>query len=175
GVGLRPTPVVTRSISITQQDDYPWAAVGAVIPNSRLTTGWRIVMGYALSPLRTQGCGPWPTTQGSGPSALPLGYVRVHRCAVLGSARAPRRPPLRGRPVGARIVSTLCTVGGRKTHCRRVSVLRHLAPRGADLRPTTQGCGPSAYHPGVRTFGPSPGLRWDPPLRGSRFGEGTAE
>src|SRR5690606_10052758 len=98
GVGLRPTPVVTRSISITQQDDYPWAAVGAVIPNSRLTTGWRIVMGYALSPLRTQGCGP---------SALPLGYVGIHRFAVLGSARAPRRPPLRGRPVGARIVSTL--------------------------------------------------------------------
>ncbi len=30
---------------------------------------------------------------------------------------AARRPPLRGRPVGARIVSTLCTVGGCKAHC----------------------------------------------------------
>src|SRR5690606_29482285 len=51
--------------------------------------------------------------------------------------------------------------------------VRRFAPRGADLRLATQGCGPSARHPGVRTCGPAPGLIPDPPRCGSRFGGAT--
>src|SRR5690606_5932692 len=119
-------------------------------PNRRV-----VFRGTRVAALPTQGCGP---------SALPLGYLGIHRFAVRVSAG-----PRGGRRVAAgRLVRGLGG-GGARMDARTAWHARE--PESACRIPGDARCG--APHPGVRTFGPAPGLPWDPPLRGSRFSGAT--